>query len=421
LILLLICSACKKEQKSADDSKINMPYNSKSGRINSIKEDEPFGYSVAISSDGNTAIVGAYSSYTDKGGAYVYVRNNNTWSLQANLIGSSSISDFRTQLGQGISVAISADGNTAIFAAEGDYTWGGGTAFIFVRNGNIWTQQKAISKVDVDDKNQVSITLDGNTVVVKSNDLNGHSELLTFERNGIIWNQKSAIVIDAASTTNNIGAFAISGDGNILAICKRIPRGGGNNFDYDGRLFVYGKSGNNWVKQGAEMTPSPSTDEYYFGTSLSISDVDNTIIVGTQGPDSKGGAYIFKGVFGTWIQSGNKLTSDIDPSKFKFIGGSVAISGDGYTAVIEGSIRADANDIDPIVRKNVLFVYSLVNNNWQLQGDYIIDNTADIIANADFGIGYSISLSGNGKIIFAGNSLGGKVANKTGYIEFFYR
>jgi len=107
-------------------------------------EDARFGTSVAIS--GDYAIVGAYlSGYDDLGSSYVFVRNGETWTEQAKLTASDGTKrDFF-----GISVAISGD-----YAIVGDHTYDGagvnsGSSYVFVRNGEIWTEQAKLTASDI--------------------------------------------------------------------------------------------------------------------------------------------------------------------------------------------------------------------------------------------------------------------------------
>ena len=75
-----------------------------------------FGYSVSISGDGDTAIVGAYLE--DEGGstagaAYVFTRSGGTWTEQQKI----TASDAEAGDEFGRAVSISGDGNTAIVGA----------------------------------------------------------------------------------------------------------------------------------------------------------------------------------------------------------------------------------------------------------------------------------------------------------------
>src|SRR5262245_35726199 len=71
-----------------------------------------FGFSVALSSDGSTALVGAPNTDGAQGAAFVFVRSGGAWVLQQKLQVPHPI-----QLGAlrfGTSVSLSADGRTAL-------------------------------------------------------------------------------------------------------------------------------------------------------------------------------------------------------------------------------------------------------------------------------------------------------------------
>src|SRR6516165_9582561 len=72
--------------------------------------------SVALSADGSTAIVGGWSDNSKTGAAWVFTRNGGVWTQQGKkLVGTDAVGSAR----QGMSVALSADGNTAILGGPG--------------------------------------------------------------------------------------------------------------------------------------------------------------------------------------------------------------------------------------------------------------------------------------------------------------
>jgi hypothetical protein len=73
--------------------------------------------SVALSSDGNTAIVGGPVDNSDIGAAWVYTRSNGVWTQQQKLVANDSVGKSALQ---GWSVALSSDGNTAIAGGIND-------------------------------------------------------------------------------------------------------------------------------------------------------------------------------------------------------------------------------------------------------------------------------------------------------------
>ena len=91
-----------------------------------------FGYSVSISSDGTTALIGAYTDDdkgADSGSAYVFKYNGTTWTQQSKL----TASDGATSDQFGYSVSISSDGTTALVGAFYDDDKGAdsGSAYVF--------------------------------------------------------------------------------------------------------------------------------------------------------------------------------------------------------------------------------------------------------------------------------------------------
>src|SRR5205085_4820197 len=70
-----------------------------------------FGKAVALSGDGNTALVGGSGDNSSVGAAWVFVRSGGTWSQQG---GKLTASDETGQAAFGESVAMSGDGNIAL-------------------------------------------------------------------------------------------------------------------------------------------------------------------------------------------------------------------------------------------------------------------------------------------------------------------
>ena len=125
------------------------------------------GISVSISADGNTAIVGGHTDGNNQGAAWVYSRNANVWSQQGDkIVGTGGTTDAQL----GFSVGLSADGNTAIIGGRFDNSHVG-AAWIFTRNNTSWSQQGSkLSGNDISGTpwqgSSVGISADGNTAIV---------------------------------------------------------------------------------------------------------------------------------------------------------------------------------------------------------------------------------------------------------------
>src|SRR5262249_60863161 len=92
-----------------------------------------------VSADGNTMIVGGPLDSNQVGAAWVFTRSGGAWSQQGTkLVGSGALGNSF----QGFSVALSADGNTAIVGAPNDNA-AAGAAWVFTRSGGGWGQRGA--------------------------------------------------------------------------------------------------------------------------------------------------------------------------------------------------------------------------------------------------------------------------------------
>ena len=96
------------------------------------------GNSVSLSADGNVLAVGGGGDSGGVGSSWVFTRNNSSWSQQGlKLMGTGNTGSSN----QGISIALSADGNTLAVGASTDGTSKTGATWIFLRSGTTWSQQ----------------------------------------------------------------------------------------------------------------------------------------------------------------------------------------------------------------------------------------------------------------------------------------
>jgi hypothetical protein len=152
-----------------------------------------FGYSMAISKDGNTLAIGAVyadvSGNADQGNVHVYARSGGAWKLQKTLVGEAGAAGDVF----GVSVAISDDGNTVAVGAAGDDVGSvsdKGSASVFVRKGADWAAQQVL----VDDNgaakanfgSSVSLSSDGNTLAVGGPNA-GKGSVVVFTRSNGTW------------------------------------------------------------------------------------------------------------------------------------------------------------------------------------------------------------------------------------------
>lgn len=179
--------------------------------------DSEFGHKVALSSDGDTAIVGAYredNGGSNRGAAYVFTRSGVTWTQQQRLTGSTATAN-NSQFGN--SIALSADGNTAIVGTGS----GVGAAYVFTRSGSVWTEEQVLipSNGGATSGWDVDITDDGNTVIVGSTFSPNTGAAFVFVKSGGTWTEVNELTASDAESSDRFGrAVAISGDGAYAVI-----------------------------------------------------------------------------------------------------------------------------------------------------------------------------------------------------------
>jgi hypothetical protein len=286
---------------------------------------------VALSADGNTALVGGW---TGTGAVWVFTRSAGVWSQQGGeLVGSGAVGPA----GQGIAIALSADGNTAIVGGFIDNA-GIGAAWIWTRSGGIWTQQdpKLVGAGAVGTSSQgigVALSADGNTALVGGpGDNNSAGAAWVWTRSGGVWTQQGPKLVGTGSAgpAGQGDSVALSADGNTALVGG--PSDGGI-FSGPGAVWVWVRSAGVWTQQGAKLVNAGGTDQ---GVSLALSADGNTGIVGSQRA-----LWVWTRSGGTWSPQAGPLVGT-DASTNHFAAEAVALSGDGNTAVAGSSQDANA-------------------------------------------------------------------------------
>jgi hypothetical protein len=151
------------------------------------------GDKVAVSADGNTAIVGGLLDNSYAGAAWVFTRSGGVWTQQGSkLVGTGAVA----QAQQGYSVALSGDGNTAIVGGP-SINGVNGAAWVFIRSGGVWTQQgsKLVGTGAVGAAAQgtsVALSGDGNTAIVSGGaDNSSTGAVWVFTRSNGVWEPRA--------------------------------------------------------------------------------------------------------------------------------------------------------------------------------------------------------------------------------------
>ncbi len=352
------------------------------------------GRSVAISADGNTAIVGGPRDVLG-GAAWVFTRSGEVWSQRGGtLVGTGATGGAQ----QGSSVAISADGNTAIVGGPED-SFGAGAAWVFTRNGGVWSQEgsKLAGTDAVGAAHQgfsVAISADGNTAIVGGpEDNSGVGAAWIFSRSLGGWLQQGGklVATDAIGGARQGSSVAISADGRTAVV------GGPSDNSGIGATWVFTRVGVAWLQQGNKLVGTGATGGAQQGFSVAISADANTAIVGGPSDASVwvidwtywvGAAWVFTRSGGVWSQQGSKLAG-MD-AVYAAQGWSVAVSGDGNAAVVGGP--AD-NSLG-----GAAWVFTRAGGVWSQQGSKLVGAGAVGAAQQ----GSSVAISADGKTAIVG-------------------
>jgi hypothetical protein len=313
------------------------------------------GSSVAISANGDTAIVGSpdykegHLGEVFRGAAWIYVRSGSTWTQQAKLVGHESSGDAQ----QGHSVAISANGDTAIVGGPedtGEHEEYFGAVWVFVREGTTWhEQQKLVATTGASEKaaqgSSVALSSDGNTALVGAMD-NEYNKTTTrapgaafvFTRSGSTWSQQAG-KLEGKHTGELVQegtSVALSSDGKTALIGG--PRAEGEKGEREaGAAWAFTWNGSEWKEQAKLPQGTGTGLETGQGQSVALAGNGDTALVGGPGYDNSGGAWVYTRSGESWEQQGLPLLgNDAGTLEADEEGSGVALSEDGNTALIGG-------------------------------------------------------------------------------------
>jgi hypothetical protein len=289
------------------------------------------GISAALSADGSIAILGGPGNDAGAGAAWVFGLGG---SVELPL-GTGAVGDAQ----QGVSVALSADGNTAIVGGIQDNS-NAGAAWVFTQSGGVWTQQgsKLFGAAAVGNANQgqsVALSADGNTAIVGGVGDNADAGAAwVFTRSSGVWTPggiKLPLGTGAVGAAQQGRSVALSADGNTAIV------GGPQDNSGAGALWVYTRSGGVWTQQGPKLVGSGAVGAALQGYAVALSADGNIAIVGGYADNSfAGAAWVFtRSGGGVWTQQGPKLVGNGAAGAAEQ-GNSVALSADGSTAIVGG-------------------------------------------------------------------------------------
>lgn len=238
-----------------------------------------FGYSVALSSNGNILAAGApYNNGNGSGSGHVRVFQNlaGNWVQIGN-----DINGAITNAGIGKSISISSDGNTIAIGARNALD-ANASVRVFQNISGTWNQvgNTISNSVNYGFGNCVSISSNGTIVAIASDNEN---KVRVFKNILGTWTQIGS-TINGQNNGDNFGySLYLSSDGQILAIGAINNDTNGTN---SGQVKIYKFSSNNW-NQLATINGQNNSD--YLGSSVCFpTNNNNKLAVGAFYSDANG-------------------------------------------------------------------------------------------------------------------------------------
>ncbi len=253
-----------------------------------------------LSFDGNTALIGAPGYHrpgcepSSCGAGFVYVRSNNTWTMEQMLLAPS----FEPNANLGTGVALSGDGQTALLG-DRYVNQATGAAYIFTRSGSTWSFQQKLEAPDgttYDDYGEpVALSFDGAAAMIGSGRhchgqfLCGFRHVYAYDRSGTIFSltQEVAVQIQQTSFSAVGGDIALSANGRRAVVGLRYEDCIAGE-SCGAAVFLERAQQGPWM----ETQRLVGTDEDdHFGTALDMSANGNTAAIGASGEDCALGPY----------------------------------------------------------------------------------------------------------------------------------
>ena len=300
-----------------------------------------------LAAQGDTIVVGASHHNEVRGAAYVCEKYEEGWVLTAKL----TASDGHEYDSFGYSVAI--DGDVIVVGAVGNNDNPGpdGSAYVFTKNNDEWTQQETQKLVASDgnplDNFGISVAIQGDVIVVGAKN---HQDMMTdsgsayiFEKQGDQWHEILELYPSDPWQGNSFGT-SVAIDEDVIVVGG--PTANGLNA-YSGGAYIYEKEGDTWPQlETAKVIADDGLTHDHFGWSVAVD--GTTIAVGAQSADGGmaencGAAYVFEKQGEPWVQTAKLQAAT--PGTSGNAGTTVVVRGDIIVAGATGSRNEEMMNI----------------------------------------------------------------------------
>ncbi|HTR89982.1 MAG TPA: FG-GAP repeat protein, partial [Solirubrobacteraceae bacterium] len=395
LAVVPLCAGARADEPKADGTELTA---GAQGEGNEGEEGPAaFGDSVALSADGGTALVGAPFDAEGRGAAWVFVYGEGHWTQVAKLTGGQE----ETGPGRfGRAVALSADGATALVGAPGDRA-GGGSVWLFQLSGGRWSRMARLTPGQEQGVGHfgrgLALSGDGDTALVGAPG-EGAGKVggaWVFTRSGSTWTSGERLIDAEEDGEARFGrAVALSADGASAVIGGSTDDGGA------GAAWTFARTGTgagSWAQQAGKLNGgAEEVGGGQFGTAVALSpDGLTALVAAPRDGEGLGAVWAYTRADSHWSQLGGKLVSGIGPRGQNF-GSSVALSGNGGTALI-GEARAQGR---AEVRPGGAWMFGRAGSSWSSLGFFVAKET-DEQPGEQFGRGAALSSDGRTSLVGA--------------------
>lgn len=323
-----------------------------------------FGNAVAI--DGDTAVVGSFrdGDGVDSGAAYVFVRNGGIWTEQQKLVPSDGAAGDLF----GRSVAISGETIVISALADDDNGLDSGSAYVFVRGGGIWSEQQKLRPSDGEQGDQAgwSVDIDGDTILLGvwlDGDNGPYSgSAYVFVRNAGSWSEQQKLLPTDGAVDERFGiSVSISGDTALIAAMIDDQLGAES-----GSAYVFVRNAESWSQQ-QKLLASDGAAFDRFGISVAV--LGDRALIGSWHDDDlgfdSGSAYMYVRNGTSWSQQQKLVASD-----------GAAGEEFGYAVDLSGDIALIGaySDNDNGVTSGSSYAFRLISGNWVEQQKLLADD-----------------------------------------------
>jgi len=346
--------------------------------------DDFFGASLAMDNNALYMAVAATGDNTsgDQGSVYIYHKGSGSWVEEQKL--TSPVTGLNFGVGE---LSINANGDYLAVPNQAL-----NVVYIYVRSGSTWTLQATLTGSDTVSGDAfgvaTSFSSSGDFIIIgaRNADLTlptrtNAGAAYVFTRSGSTWTQQAKLVASDAEANDNFGsAVVINANGTFVAVGAPNEDTGGSNA---GAMYLYTRSGSTWTQNSKRQSSDIAASDN-FGDSLSISDDGLYLLVGAPGDDSaRGSVYVFSNVVPFYPEVA-KIVPNAQIAGLRF-GTFIDINFDGTKSII--GAQSGSADLQSV------YLFERVSSTWTQTLQFQVSGQSESFGGAPPGPAIAISSS----------------------------